>query len=182
MTLPPDQRSDRVIAHAWDSTFALFDGTPTDDDIERLSRSVPKQEAGRLTNREICLSRANRSVRLFDHVVNSLAAGRQPARDQIEEVGYVMRTTAVYGSGKFGAADREAIANRPEFAAPFQPEMLTVFLIRAYTLDLVEHLARVRAPDTATDIKPSLRRRFGVGNSTGLGLAPFIMNQSVAAQ
>ena len=60
------------------------------------------------------VSRANRSVRLFAHVIDSLAAGRQPDREQIEAVGYLMRTTAVYGSGKLGAADREAIANRPE--------------------------------------------------------------------
>jgi hypothetical protein len=90
-----------------------------------------------------------------------------------------MRTTAVYGSGKLGAADREAIAGRPEFAAPFQPEMLSVFLTRAYTLDLVEHMAHARAPEIAARIAPNLRRRFGVGNSTGLGLAPFIMNHPV---
>jgi hypothetical protein len=77
--LPPEQRSDRVIAHAWDSTFTLFDGVPSAADIERLSRNVPKQEAGRVTCREISLSRANRSVRLFKHVVDSLAAGRQPS-------------------------------------------------------------------------------------------------------
>ena len=44
-------------------------------DIERLSQNVPKQEAGRVSNREISVSRANRSVRLFEHVVESLAAG-----------------------------------------------------------------------------------------------------------
>ena len=177
--LPPEQRSDRVIAQAWDSTFTLFDGEPTADDVERLSWNVPKQEAGRVTNREICVSRANRSVRLFEHVVESLAAGRQPDQEKIEAVGYLMRTTAVYGSGKLGAADREAIAGRPEFAAPFQAEMLSVFLIRAFTLDLVEHLARARAPQTAVRIDPTLRRRFGVGNSTGLGLAPFLVNHPV---
>ncbi|MFQ5565152.1 MAG: hypothetical protein ACE5EU_02185 [Paracoccaceae bacterium] len=174
--LPADQRSDRVIANAWDSTFTLFDGVPTPEDIERLSWNVPKQEAGRVTGREICLSRANRSVRLFEHVVSRLAAGEQPDADRIKAVGYLMRTTAVYGSGKFGAADREAICRRPEFTAPFQPEMLSVFLTRAYTLDLVEHLARARSPETAVRIDPELRRRFGVGNSTGLGLAPFIVN------
>ena len=177
--LPPEQRSDRVIAQAWDSTFTLFDGEPTADDVERLSWNVPKQEAGRVTNREICVSRANRSVRLFEHVVESLAAGRQPDQEKIEAVGYLMRTTAVYGSGKLGAADREAIAGRPEFAAPFQAEMLSVFLIRAFTLDLVEHLARARAPQTAVRIDSTLRRRFGVGNSTGLGLAPFLVNHPV---
>ena len=177
--LPPEQRSDRVIAHAWDATFTLFDGTPTADDIERLSWNVPKQEAGRVSNREISISRANRSVRMFEHAVDSLAAGRQPDSEQIEAVGYLMRTTAVYGSGKFGAADREAIADRPEFAAPFQVEMLSVFLTRAFVLDLVEHMAHARAPETAVRMQPALRRRFGVGNSTGLGLAPFVVNHPV---
>ena len=177
--LPPEQRSDRVIAHAWDATFTLFDGVPTDADIERLSWNVPKQEAGRVSNREISLSRANRSVRMFEHAVESLAAGRQPDREQVEAVGYLMRTTAVYGSGKFGAADREAIADRPELAAPFQAEMLSVFLTRAFVLDLVEHMAQARAPATAVRFDPALRRRFGVGNSTGLGLAPFVVNHPV---
>jgi len=174
--LPADQRSDRVIAEAWDSTFTLFDGVPTEDDIERLSRNVPKQEAGRISAREISLSRANRSVRLFDHVVECLAAGQQPAHGKIEQVGYLMRTTAVYGSGKFGAADREAIKDRPEFKGSFQAEMLSVFLTRAYVLDLVEHLARSKSPISAVPIEPALRRRFGVGNSTGLGMAPFVVN------
>jgi hypothetical protein len=47
--LPASQRSDRVIAHAWDATFALFDGLPTQTDIERLAQNVPKQEAGRIS-------------------------------------------------------------------------------------------------------------------------------------
>jgi hypothetical protein len=174
--LPPEQRSDRVIAHAWDSTFALFDGVPTAGDIARLSLNVPKQEAGRVSGSELSVSRANRSVRMFEHVVARLAAGRQPDAETVERVGYLMRTTAVYGSGKLGAADREVWAGRPEFRGAFQPEMLSVYLIRAYTVDLVEHLARARAPATAVGIDPALRRRLGVGNSTGLGLAPFIIN------
>lgn len=177
--LPADQRSDRVIAHAWDATFTLFDGVPTPVDIERLSQNVPKQEAGRISHQEICLSRANRSVRLFDYVVDCLAKGQQPDKEQVEAVGYLMRTTAVYGSGKFGAADRETIADRPEFSGPFQAEMLCVFLIRAFALDLVEHMAHIRSPNTAVKVEPKLRRCFGVGNSTGLGLAPFIINHPI---
>jgi len=174
--LPPEKRSDRVIAEAWDATFALFDGRPDAADLARLAQNVPYQEAGRVSDREICLSRANRSVRLFEHVVAHLADGRQPDLAQLEDVGYLMRTTAVYGSGKFGAADRESLADRPELAAPFQAEMLTVFLIRAFTLDIAEHLAAARAPGRAARLAPALRRRLGVGNSTGLGLAPFIVN------
>ena len=177
--LSPEQRSDRVIAHAWDSTFTLYDGVPTAGDIERLSNNVPKQEAGRVSSREISVSRANRSVRLFDHVVDSLAAGRQPDRALCESVGYLMRTTAVYGSGKLGAADRELIADRPELAGPFQAEMLSVYLTRTYGFDLVEHMARVRAPQTAVRMDPKLRRGFGVGNSTGLGMAPFLINHPI---
>ena len=177
--LPDALRSDRVIATAWDATFALFDGVPTEDDVERLARNVPRQEAGRVSDRELSLSRANRSVRLFDHVIESLAAGRQPDPAKIEAVGYLMRTTAVYGSGKFGAADRVKIAGRSELKGPFQAEMLSVWLTRAFTLDLVEHLARLRGGEAAVTIAPALRRRFGVGNSTGLGMAPFLINHPV---
>ncbi len=45
--LPDDMRSDRVIATAWDATFTLFDGIPSEQDIERLGDNVPKQEMGR---------------------------------------------------------------------------------------------------------------------------------------
>jgi hypothetical protein len=111
--LPDELRSDRVIASAWDATFALSDGLPDKDDLRRLAENVPQQEAGRVTARELSLSRANRSVRLFEHVVAALAEGRQSDRSQIDAVGYLMRTTAVYGSGKFGAADRTLIAATP---------------------------------------------------------------------
>ena len=174
--LPAGQRSDRVIAEAWDATFALFDGVPDAADIDRLAADVPLQEAGRVTESELTLSRANRSVRLWEHVVESLAAGRQPEASRIDEVGYLMRTTAVYGSGKFGAADRETFADRPELAAPFQVEMLTVYLIRAFVRDLVEHMARVRGGEAAVPLDAGIARRIGIGNSTGLGMAPFIVN------
>jgi len=174
--LPDHMRSDRVIATAWDATFALFDGTPDADDIARLSRNVPKQEAGRISDRELSLSRANRSVRLWAHVVDRLAEGAQPDAEQIESVGYLMRTTAVYGSGKFGAADRAVLAERTIMSAPFHAEMLAVWLIRSFSLDLVEHMARMKGGDRAARIDPPLRRRLGIGNSTGLGMAPFLVN------
>jgi hypothetical protein len=177
--LPDDQRSDRVIATAWDATFTLFDGTPDADDLARLAANVPLQEAGRVTSRELSLSRANRSVRMFDHTVARLAEGRQPDAQMLRETGYLMRTTAVYGAGKFGAADRALIAGRPALSAPFQAEMLSVWLIRAFTVDLVEHLARMRGGDRAVSLDPALRRGLGVGNSTGLGMAPFLVRHPV---
>ncbi|MEC3861101.1 hypothetical protein VK792_07365 [Mesobacterium sp. TK19101] len=177
--LPPEKRSDRVIADAWDATFALFDGVPTQEDLDRLARNVPLQEAGRISDRELSLSRANRSVRLWAHVVDRLAAGQQPDAAEIDAVGYLMRTTAVYGSGKFGAADREQIADRPEMQAPFQAEMLSVYLTRWFVRDLVNHMARQQGVGRAATLAPDLARKLGIGNSTGLGMAPFLINHPV---
>ncbi|UWQ19291.1 hypothetical protein [Jannaschia sp. M317] len=173
--LSPDQRSDRVIATAWDATFTLFDGEPDMDDLGRLAANVPVQEAGRVTAKELTLSRANRSVRLFADVVTALSEGRQPDAEALAQTGYLMRTTAVYGSGKFGAACHGDIAVRPELAAPFQAEMLTVWLIRTFTVDLVEHLARLKGGAKSVSLDPELRTGLGVGNSTGLGMAPFLV-------
>lgn len=174
--LPADKRSDRVIAEAWDATFTLFDGIPDNTDLDRLAQNVPFQEAGRIQETELSLSRANRSVRLWAHVVDTLAAGRQPDVAQIDAVGYLMRTTAVYGSGKFGAADRETIADRPELTVPFQVEMLSVYLTRTFVRDLVQHVARAAGGDSTADLDPAIARRLGIGNSTGLGMAPYIVN------
>jgi hypothetical protein len=174
--LEPGERTDRVIAERWDATFALMDGDPSEADLKRLAANVPLQEAGRCSERELVLSRANKSVRLFEHVVERLAEGSQPDADQIEAVGYLMRTTAVYGNGKFGVADRDRIVGRPEFAGPFQAEMLTVWLIRTFTVELAEYLAKTQSPANAVLLDRDLRRRLGVGNSTGLGMAPFLVN------
>lgn len=177
--LPDDMRSDRVIATAWDATFALFDGVPDAADLDRLAANVPLQEAGRVTAKELTLSRANRSVRLFENVVQRLSEGRQPKGEDLAATGYLMRTTAVYGSGKFGAASHDSIAARPEVSAPFQAEMLSVWLIRAFTVDLVEHMAKCRGGAAAVRLDPALRRSLGVGNSTGLGMAPFLVRHPV---
>ena len=174
--IPETARSDRVIAQAWDSTFTLFDGVPTSEDIARLAQNIPLQEAGRVTQTELSVSRANRSVRLWEHVISRLASGQQPDIDEITKVGYLMRTTAVYGSGKLGAADREMIAARPECAAPFQIEMLSVYLTRTYVRDLAQHMANLRGGPKATKLDPGIARAMGIGNSTGLGMAPFLLN------
>lgn len=177
--LPDEKRSDRVIADAWDTTFTLFDGVPGEADLERLAENVPLQEAGRISRQELSLSRANRSVRLWTHVVDRLASGQQPDLQQIEAVGYLMRTTAVYGSGKFGAADRDVIADREEMQVPFQAEMLSVYLTRTFVRDLVNHMAGNLGGTRAVRLDPAIARRLGIGNSTGLGMAPFIVNHPI---
>ena len=171
-----DERSDRVIATKWDAAFTLHDGVPLKEDIDRLRNEVPKQEVGRLSYKELTLSRANKSVRVFDHVVESLSNGEQPDLELLEKVGYLYRTTAVYGSGKFGLADRFRIKNREEINGPFRLEMMLVYLVRQFTFDQVNHVAKNKNPNSAVRLDPKICRNLGIGNSTGLGMAPFIVN------
>ena len=170
------ERSDRVIATKWDAAFTLYDGIPSRLDIKRLKNEVPKQEVGRLSYKELTLSRANKSIRIFNHVVDSLSRGNQPNLDLIDEVGYLYRTTAVYGSGKFGLADRFRIKNREEINGPFRLEMMLVYLVRQFTFDQVNHVAKSINPKKAVELDPKICKNLGIGNSTGLGMAPFIVN------
>ncbi len=174
--LDKSDRSDRVIATKWDASFVLFDGIPSEKDIQRLKANVPLQEQGRVTEKELCLSRANKSVRIFDHVVDCLSKGKQPDTTLLYEVGYLYRTTAVYGSGKFGLADRIKIQDRDELKGPFRLEMMLVYLARQFTFDVVNHVAHHKFPDKAVKLDHDIARNLGIGNSTGLGMAPFIVN------
>ena len=167
--LDPEMRTDRVIAEAWDTAFVLYDGVPDELEIQRLATNAPLQEAGRFTDKDLCLSRANKSVRLFEKIVESLRNGTELPIGMIHKIGYLMRTTAVYGNGKFGIADRQDIDQRSGLQGPFMAEMLTVWLIRTFTHDLVEHVGGKVLPR-------DLKRQLGVGNSTGLGMAPFLVS------
>ena len=171
-----EERSDRVIATKWDAAFTLHDGVPGKKDIERLKNEVPKQEVGRLSYKELTLSRANKSVRLFNHVTESLSQGLQPDLNLLSKVGYLYRTTAVYGSGKFGLADRFRIKNREEINGPFRLEMMLVYLVRQFTFDQVNHVAYHKNPKKAVKLDEQISKNLGIGNSTGLGMAPFIVN------
>ena len=173
--LDPSERTDRVIATQWDTTFVLTAAQVDDTLLGDYRANIPLQEAGRCHPFDLVLSRANKSVRLFEHVVECLANGRQPAFAKVAEVGYLMRTTAVYGNGKFGIGDFEAVRAGGVFSLPFQAEMLTVYLARMLSFDLVEHVARARAPDRAVALDPRTARCLGVGNATGLGMAPFLV-------
>ena len=76
--LEASERTDRVIAEKWDATFALTTKEPDEEKLQYLKENIPLQEAGRCTSDEIILSRANKSVRLFNYVAERLALGQQP--------------------------------------------------------------------------------------------------------
>ena len=174
--LPDEARSDRVIAEAWDVTFGVVEGDVDDELLEQMAANVPLQEAGRQHPRLLVLSRANRSLRNFAAFSEALSVGRQPDPAWLTKVGYLYRTTAVYGNGKFGIADFDRLRDNPDFQRPFSAQMLAVYLLRHFSIEQIEHIARRQAPDTAVGLATPLKRYLGIGNSTGLGMAPFLIN------
>tara|TARA_B100001057_G_scaffold7152_2_gene6518 strand:- start:433 stop:2007 length:1575 start_codon:yes stop_codon:yes gene_type:complete len=173
--LNDEDRSDRVIANKWDTAYTLHVGKLNDTDLKRLYKNIPLQESGRNSPNEIILSRANKSVRLFQYVVDCLSKGMQPDINEINKVGYLLRTTAVYGSGKFGLSDFLNTKNKTIFNQPFRAEMLSVYLIREFSVELVEHVAKNINVKKAVKLKKEIKQHLGIGNSTGLGMAPFIV-------
>ena len=173
--LDDKDRSDRVIASKWDTAYTLHVGKLSDQDLNRLKKTIPLQESGRNSPDELILSRANKSVRLFQYVVDCLSNGNQPDIYEINKVGYLLRTTAVYGSGKFGLSDFTNTKNTTVFNQPFRAEMLSVYLIREFSIELVEHVARQINSKKAVKLDRKIKQHLGIGNSTGLGMAPFII-------
>jgi hypothetical protein len=168
-------RSDRVIAEKWDTAYSLINGKLDDQELDRLKKNVPLQESGRNSSKELILSRANKSVRLFEYVKDCLSKGLQPDINEINKVGYLLRTTAVYGSGKFGLSDFTNTKEVTDFNQPFRAEMLSVYIIREFSVELVEHVAKKQNPNKAVKLEDKIKQHLGIGNSTGLGMAPFII-------
>ncbi|MBU2898153.1 hypothetical protein [Vibrio hepatarius] len=170
------ERNDRVIAEKWDVTFALIMGDLDEQLMAQLRANVPLQEAGRFRNKVLVLGRANKSVRVFSHLVTNLAKGEQPLPDLLAEAGYVLRTTAVYGNGKFGIADFKLLETNTDFRHSFSAQMCAVYLLREFSLDWVNYLAKQVGGDKAVKLDKRLRRYLGIGNATGLGMAPYLVN------
>ncbi len=175
-SISDEERTDRVIAEKWDMTFSLFRGIPNKHELNQLSKNLKIQESGRHNSKQLTLSRANKSQRIFEKVLNDLSVGKQPSKKLINEVGYLIRTTAVYGNGKFGIGD---FSNNDGFnflEKPFQAEMLTVYLVRYFSIKLINFLAKKKGGKKSVTLSKYLTKHLGVGNATGLGMAPFLVN------
>ena len=174
--LADEERNDRVIAEKWDVTFGLVYGEIGQELLDNLKANVPLQEAGRNSNMVMVLARANKSVRVFDHIVSSLANGQQPDLDVLAQVGYILRTTAVYGNGKFGIYDFKPLDHSQDFDQSFRAQMCAVYLLREFSLNWVDYLAKQKGGEKAVALHPEIKRYLGIGNATGLGMAPYLIN------
>ena len=67
--------------------------------------------------------------------------GIQPDVNYLKRAGYIYRTTAVYGNGKFGIADYGRIKSNPDFGRPFSAQMAAVYVLRQFSIDQAEHIA-----------------------------------------
>ena len=175
-SIDDEERSDRVIAEKWDMTFSLFTGTPNKTELDLMSKNLKIQELGRHLPKQLTLSRANKSVRIFTKVLDALSNGEQPYKADINDIGYLIRTTAVYGNGKFGIGDFSPNTDKSVLNKPFQAEMLTVYLIRYFSIELVNFLAEKKGKNKSVKMSDDIARHLGVGNATGLGMAPFLIN------
>ena len=175
-SISDEERTDRVIAEKWDMTFSLFRGIPNKNELNQLSKNLKIQESGRHNSKQLTLSRANKSQRIFEKVLDDLSVGKQPSKKLINEVGYLIRTTAVYGNGKFGIGDFSNNDGSNFLEKPFQAEMLTVYLVRYFSIKLINFLAKKKGGKKSVTLSKHLTKHLGVGNATGLGMAPFLVN------
>jgi hypothetical protein len=178
-TLQESERTDRVIADAWDVTAALIEGELTPEREEQLRLNVPVQERGRVDPDTIILTRANRSARFFDYVSDCLSRGTQPEVQTIGPSPYLIRSTAFYGNGKFGLKEFSAIPTDHPLGVPYRSQMLAAWLLRELSMDMVEHVARAKAAAAGTTparLDAEWGRYLGLGNATGLGMVPFVVN------
>jgi hypothetical protein len=172
---PVDQKTDRAFGINWDVSAAICEGTWTNEQRELLAREVPKQYDGRYSADVLCFCRGSRSERIFDHVVDALAAGTQPDSALLASVGYLLRSTAFVGNGLCETKPFEAFESAHPLAGTYHSQILAAYMLRTFVFELVEHIAAARAAGAAR-LDPGIKRYLGLGNSAGLGLVPFIMN------
>ncbi|MHB1570229.1 MAG: hypothetical protein ACYC0H_13635 [Solirubrobacteraceae bacterium] len=171
-------RTGRIIGTNWDMMGSLVEGTTTAADFRHTLAEFPKLYAGRATPGTLIWCRSNRSMRAFDAVVESLAATEQPDIDVLASIGYLMRNTGLDGNGTFGTRSFLALEPDHPLRVPYHAQMLAAYMMREFSFDLVEHMARQRNPGAAR-LTPDIRRFLGIGNGSALGLVFFVNNHPV---
>jgi hypothetical protein len=171
-----DEQEERIVATRWDVMAALVEGELTDERIDALRAQIPLVIDGRMDVDCLMWCRANRSSRVFAHTVRHLSEGRQPDPDLIAEAGYLMRTLDFRANGLNGSRPLLAYPPGHPLRGPYFAQMLGCYLIRQFSLDLAEDLARRRSTAAVT-LRTEIARYLGVGNSSGVGIVLFLLGQ-----
>lgn len=168
-------RNGRIISGVWDMMAALVEGPVSDQDIQTTGQEIRKLYAGRATPGTLVWARSNRSSRVFEHTVDALSKGRQPDVPTLAEVCYLMRNTGLDGNGTFGTRSFRSLEPTHPLRRPLDAQMLCAYMMRVFSVDLVNHLAHCRNPRSA-NLAPEIERFLGVGNGSALGLVLFVNN------
>lgn len=172
--LEEDDRTDRIIANHYDGEAFLCFGELTEQRIAAQRGQFADFLYGRADIETLGWTRVNRSGRMFELVADALSHGRQPEVDQVVQAGYLLRNNGYWGNGRHGSASFQGISPDEAVSLPYHADLLTLYLWRTFSHDLVEHVAARRSPD-AVPLHPALKRFIGVGNASGLGLIPFVI-------
>lgn len=163
------RRSDGALR---DMFGAIFLGVPDEDRIRRELATFDLRDADRMrTDSSVTgWTPGSRSARFFDHVVDALAAGRQPDPGVIGiGTGYLLRNGGYLGSGRNGTLSYEGYAADHPLRHPFFADLFGLYMVRQVSLDLVNGIAAARNPNAAR-LSPDVARFIGVGNSSGQGM------------
>lgn len=179
--LPESAKMDRNFAPGWDAMGVLCEGPWSAEREAHLRREVPRQRSGYADYDTLMYARGNRSGRIFEHVVESLARGQQPDLRILAPIGYILRTTAFIGNGQLGTRPLSGYEADHPFRRPYHAQFFSAFMLREFVFDLVEHLALVRNP-AAVRLAPGYRRYLGLGNSAATGLAAYAANHALQMQ
>jgi hypothetical protein len=167
-----ERNDDRVFSASWDILAWLVDG---EVDAAMRKEIIATADAvigggGQTVPSVLSMTRGNRSSRLFGHIVERLAEGRQPDPERLARVGYVVRNIFYQANGMNGTRMFGAYRDDHPLAGAFAAQMAGLYLMRQFSIDLVEAVAKSRNPAGAATLSPAMRRYVGVGNSTGIGL------------
>ncbi|WP_343504230.1 hypothetical protein [Alloyangia pacifica] len=169
----PEARTGRIIGRSWDMMGTLNEGPASEEAIEAARREIPLLYRGRATPNALVWCRSNRSMRVFNAVLDALSNGRQPRISDLNQVCYLMRNTGLDGNGTFGTRPFPALGADHPLGGMLEAQILNAYLMRELSCDLVEHLARLRS-ESSVPLDPAIRRYIGVGNGSALGLIFYI--------
>jgi len=151
---------------------ALFLGMPSPERVEQefATFDLKSVEAMRTDSAVLGWTPANRSARIFDHVVEALAAGHQPEPGLIGSAsGYLLRNGGFQGSGRNGSAAYPGIPHDHPLGHPFFADLFGLYMVRQVSIDLVNAIAKARNPN-AVRLSDEIASYLAVGNSSGQGM------------
>ena len=151
---------------------AIFLGHPDQARLqeEMATFNLRDQDAMRTRSDVTGWNPASRSASQFDHVVDSLIAGKQPDPKIIGSgTGYILRNGGYLGSGRQGSVSIEGLPADHPFRHPFFGDLFGLYMVRQISIDLVNGVAAAKNPNAA-QLSPEMARYIGVGNSSGQGM------------